>query len=68
MTEQESRNFACPETEAPCADGRCTKERCYSREKARVDMARETAAQEQRIRDAELWEIVGPILGRKISN
>jgi hypothetical protein len=64
----EPRNFDCPETEAPCAEGSCTTERCYLRENARVTNIRAAADQEQRIKDARLWEIIDPIVRRKISN
>jgi hypothetical protein len=58
------RNFDCPETEAPCADGRCTKELCCVRERLQAVTTREAAAKQDRIYSAKIWEIIRPIIKR----
>ena len=61
MTTQEPRSFDCPESEAPCADKRCSKEHCVSREKARVAAA-EAAANHERQSDPDLEREILPML------
>ena len=58
------RSFVCPETEAPCTDGRCTKELCCERERLQAVTTRESAAKEARIANAKVWEIIRPIIKR----
>jgi len=62
MILQETRNFDCPETGEPCLDGRCTKELCCEGERLQAAMTREVAAKKERIVNAEVWEIIGPML------
>jgi hypothetical protein len=68
MIEKGPRNFDCPEIDGPCTDGRCTKERCCEREKLQAATARDLAAKQDRIENAKVWEIIGRIIRRKISN
>jgi hypothetical protein len=58
------RTFDCPETGAPCADGRCTKKLCCEHERLRIATTREDAAKEERIFGAKIWEIIAPIIKR----
>ena len=61
MTTQETRNFDCPESEAPCTEKRCSKEHCVLREKVRVAAA-EAAANHGRQPDPDLEREIGPML------
>jgi hypothetical protein len=61
---KEVRNFNCPETEYPCVDGRCTKERCCERERLHAAEKTEVAAKQQRITNAEVWETIAPLIKR----
>jgi hypothetical protein len=60
-TWDDPRNFDCPESEAPCADKRCSKEHCVSREKARVAAA-EAAVNHGRQSDSDLEREILPML------
>ena len=52
------RNFNCPETEAPCIDGRCTKMLCCERERMRVAETKASIDQKERAEEREFLEII----------
>lgn len=63
------RNFVCPETDEPCTDARCLKDTlCCERERSEVAAKREKLARQERIADAEIWEIIKSVIEPKNSN
>jgi hypothetical protein len=58
------RAFDCPETDATCTDGRCTKELCCERERNQATATRAAAAKQDRIFSAKIWEMIRPIIKR----
>ncbi len=68
MQKLKTRNFGCPETNEPCTDGGCTKERCRERERLQNATTKEANAKNVRLQRAKDWEIIGPILLRSKSH
>jgi hypothetical protein len=62
MQKANARGFDCPETDAPCTNKGCTKERCRERERLQTVMATEKVARQDRIFSAKVLEIIGPIV------
>jgi hypothetical protein len=66
-----SRNFVCPETDAPCMDGGCTIAHCCERDRLRVNEASEQERAnrlEQRRQEYRSMEALRKLLRSKISN